>query len=104
MVSLINLKRPALGRRDELIRWNETISVDLVFRYLIGRVPCVVAIQIVFKIGGLEKVRTSNLLIRSQVLYPVELRSHFTFITFKRIACLCIASANIRRFFVLPNV
>ena len=27
--------------------------------------------------GALERIRTPNLLIRSQMLYPIELRAHF---------------------------
>ena len=33
-----------------------------------------------FIFSALEGIRTPNLLIRSQVLYPIELRMHFRFV------------------------
>ena len=32
--------------------------------------------QILYETGAPEKIRTPNLLIRSQMLYPIELRAH----------------------------
>ena len=37
--------------------------------------------QVAFLNGALGGIRTHNLLIRSQMLYPIELRAHLVFIT-----------------------
>lgn len=61
------------------------LGISLAFRTILS-LPVLALRQLVASNGALERIRTSDHLIRSQVLYPAELRAQFGFDYLKTLA------------------